>query len=77
MMIKLSTFYVSCIILNILCGSIHSTLQQPSEAFSSSFSDEAGTHKVKQHAQVHTASRRKLNPMPRAWFLPVSLHSIT
>ena len=51
MMIKLSTFYVSCIILNILCGSIHSTLQQPSEVFSSSFSDEAGAHKVKQHAQ--------------------------
>ena len=57
MMIKLSTFYVSCIILNILCGSIHSTLQQPSEAFSSSFSDEAGTHKVKQHAQDTVARR--------------------
>lgn len=51
MRIKLSTFYVSCIIWQILCGSIHSTLQQPSEMFLSSSSDEAGACEVKQRAQ--------------------------
>ena len=74
MMIKLSTFYVSCIILNILCGSIHSTLQQPSEAFSSSFSDEAGAHEVKQHGQDTVARRGARIASQVVWLVISVLH---